>query len=86
MKKILLIATIGVAGLVSAKNSVKHSSLKTRCVNNEVLKNNGKKTMKLYFPVSFCDNSGCETVEFDSNRYGMNELQVWIDWFLNEER
>lgn len=86
MKKILLIAAIGVAGLVSAKGSVKHLSLESKSVKKEIVKKNGKKSIKLYFPVTFCDNSGCETVQFDHTRYGMDELVSWINWFLNEER
>lgn len=84
MKKLLLIAVlvIGTTGTVAAKSAVLKKGNKT--VMNLKKSDVKKKVAKLNFPVTFCSDAGCETLEFDHTRYPMSDLMVWIDWFLRE--
>lgn len=82
MKKIiLLLAFISIGSItLNAKNTSTNKNF--RCKNVQVLKKNN---LKMFFPVTFCNSSGCESVNFNPNTHDMNDLMAWINWFLTEE-
>ncbi|MBL7881908.1 MAG: hypothetical protein JNN23_18895 [Chryseobacterium gambrini] len=95
MKKLLFVAAISFAGMSFAKSNVEEKNpiqkesivLKKDVKNDETFditgeKDNKKDVKVVNFPITFCDDYGCETMEVDTSIYSMNDVLAVIMWWL----
>jgi len=95
MKKLFLIATIAVAGLAFGKDHVSEETITpkesvvakvnaTKEKNEDVakLKKETAKSKIVNFPMTFCDDYGCETMEVDTSIYTTHDVWIVAMWWL----
>ncbi|PQA96291.1 hypothetical protein SAMN05421796_101559 [Chryseobacterium piscicola] len=98
MKKLFLVATIAVAGLVFGKNTTpkeldvlkENVTVKSYVENQNEINYVDFKLSKDFemlktktFLMTFCDDLGCESYEVDTSIYTMDDIFKMIDYWFN---